>query len=553
MHLKQLRRPAPSGIRIILPMILALSGAGCASPWWNSYIDPTQVGNFHASVITEIQDTVSFEDKPSGIPNAVDPTPEDLVATIEDYRLGPGDVFQMSALDYLAKGTQSEFILTVDDLGYVDVPQLGRVRVQGLSSPEIREELIRQAKAAGLYGEESQPTITLILGEQQNRTFNVSGAVQVPGSYRIPRADFRLSEALNMAGGWSEMLQTLYVSGRIQTIYVIRDEPRPKVVKERPGEAPSTTDSGQAPAQPVVTAPDMAVTERPAPPTDGEIQSSVRPQQAGPALPSEEIERDLIDAVTPPGTTSRPDGEATPAAPPSTEEAPPPLRPFIFVNDKQIEAPATRQTAQTPPPSSTSMQATPQAQQASRPVDWSELAGEGQQRIIRISAEALRNGDSSANIVIRHRDWIRVVTGPVGSYYIGGHVVQPGQYPCGGEQITLTQAVIAARGLDPLAWPTRCEIRRRLDRDREQITQWDLARIMSGQDPDVFIRPNDVINIGTHALAPFLYTIRNAFRFAYGFSFSYDRNWAEYDTLAGQYYRARTQAAQRGLLSAFAD
>jgi polysaccharide biosynthesis/export protein len=553
MRLRQLRKAAPGGIGIALSLFLAFSGAGCTSPWWNSFIDPTQVGNFHTTVITEIQDTVSFEDKPSGIPNAVDPTPDDLVATIEDYQLGPGDAFQMSALDYLAKGTQSEFVLSVDDLGYVDVPQLGRIRVEGLSSPEIRDELIRQAKAKGLYSEESEPTITLTMGEQQNRTFNISGAVQVPGSYRIPRSDFRLGEAMNMAGGSNEMLQSLYAGGRIQTIYVIRDEPRPKVVRERPGENPSTANAGQESAQSLPTGPDMAVIDSPAPPVDSVSKPSSRPQQTGPALPSEEIERDLIDAVTPAGAAPRPDRQSAPASPPSTTEAPPPLRPFIFVNDKLIEAPATRQTAQTPPSLPATVQAAPQSQQASRPVDWGELAGEGQQRIIRISAEALRNGDSSANIVIRHRDWIRVVTGPVGSYYIGGHVVQPGQYPCGGEQLTLTQAVIAARGLDPLAWPTRCEIRRRLDRDREQITQWDLARIMGGQDPDVFIRPNDVINIGTHALAPFLYTIRNAFRFSYGFSFSYDRNWAEFDTLAGQYYRSRTEASQRGLLSAFAD
>ncbi|HPD30408.1 MAG TPA: polysaccharide biosynthesis/export family protein [Phycisphaerae bacterium] len=522
--------------------------SGCASAWWNGFLDPTQVGNFRENVVTEIQDTVSFEDKPSGIPNAVDPTPDDLVATVENYQLGPGDVFQITLLDFMARGAQSEFVLTVDDLGYVDIAQIGRIRVEGLTLPEVRDEVARQAKARGIYAEESEPTITVIMGDQQNRTFSITGAVQAPGTYRIPRPDFRLTEALIMAGGSDEMLQRLYAGGRVRTIYVIRNERRPKTVKESVVKGkPSRDETNLKPAD---TGLPSAVVPEPAVPEPQSVQPSTRPGTQGPALPTDSVEQDLIDAVAPEGASPR-RGELPSSAPQSKNESPPPLRPFIFVNDKLIEAPAGQEARRAATSASTVVETVPQTEQATRPVDWSELAGEGQQRIIRISAEALRTGDSSSNIVIRHQDLIRVDPGPIGTYYVGGHVVMPGQYPLNGEQVTLAQAVIAARGLDPLAWPTRCEIRRRIDRDREQITQWDLARIMAGQDPDVFLRPNDVVNVGTHAIAPFLYTIRNAFRFSYGFSFSYDRNWAEYDTLAGQYYRARTEASRRGLLSAF--
>jgi protein involved in polysaccharide export with SLBB domain len=535
----------------VVPLLLAAFSSGCASPWWNGFLDPTQVGNFRGNVITEIQDTVSFEDKPSGIPNAVDPTPDDLVATVEDYRLGPGDVFQITLLDFMARGAQSEFVLTVDDLGYVDIAQLGRIHVEGLSLPEVRDEVARQAKARGIYAEESEPTITVIMGDQQNRTFSIAGAVQAPGTYRIPRADFRLTDALIMAGGSDEMLQRLYAGGRVSTIYVIRNEQRPKTVKESPAKAgPSHHETALQPEATTPTEPPTTMAPEPAPSESQSAQPPTRPRAPGPALPTESVEQDLIDAIAPEGAPPRRDDSPS-STPQSTNENPAPLRPFIFVNDKLIEAPAGQEAERPTPPTATATETTPQIQQTSQPVDWSELAGEGQQRIIRISAETLRTGDSSCNIVIRHQDLIRVDPGPIGSYYMGGHVVMPGQYPLGGEQVTLTQAVIAARGLDPLAWPTRCEIRRRIDRDREQITQWDLARIMGGQDPDVFLRPNDVVNVGTHAIAPFLYTIRNAFRFSYGFSFSYDRNWAEYDTLSGQYYRARTEASQRGLLSAF--
>lgn len=553
MRLTQTWKPICRSTVAALALAPAILSAGCTSPWWNSFLDPTQVGNFHKSVIKEIQDTVSFEDKPSGIPNAVDPTPDDLVATIEDYRVGPGDVFQVTMLDFLSRGSQSEFILTVDDLGYIDVPQLDRIRVEGLSLPEIRAELIRQAQAKGIYSPDIEPTITLTMGDQQNRIFNISGAVQAPGTYRIPRPDFRLTEALNMAGGADEMLQRLYAGGRVQTIYVIRNEPRPKVVKESPSSGGPAVDSEPRPAPPESNESPTTVLYGPAPDESNRAQPLTRPGQRGPALPTEEVERDLIEAITPAGTVPGSVDQPSSSPEPSTHETAPPLRPFIFVNDKLIEAPPARQADRAATAASTATETAPRTAQTTQAVDWTELAGEGQQRIIRISAEALRSGDASSNIVIRHRDWIRVDPGPIGNYYIGGHVIQPGQYPLGGEQVTLAQAIFTARGLDPLAWPTRCEIRRRIDRDREQITQWDLARIMAGEDPDVFIRPNDVINVGTHALAPFLYTIRNAFRFNYGFSFAYDRNWAEYDTLAGQYYRARTEASYRGLLSPFAD
>lgn len=131
--------------------------------------------------------------------------------------------------------------------------------------------------------------------------------------------------------------------------------------------------------------------------------------------------------------------------------------------------------------------------------------------------------------MIEPNDWIRVDPGPIGLYYMDGHVARPGPYQLSGEQVTLTQAVVAAGGFDQLAWPTRCEVIRRLDMDRQEITQWDLARIMDGKDPDFYLKPNDTVRVGTHPLAPLLATIRNSFRFTYGFGFVYDRNFADID------------------------
>jgi hypothetical protein len=228
------------------------------------------------------------------------------------------------------------------------------------------------------------------------------------------------------------------------------------------------------------------------------------------------------------------------------------------VNDSFIEVPA--QHTQAPPaqpgPAAAQSGPTARSEPTSKPVDWEELASEVQQRIIRVPADKLRNGDLNYNIVIKNDDWIRVDPGPVGLYYLDGHVNRPGPYALAGEQVTLKQAIAAAGGLDQLAWPTRCEICRRLDSDREEVTQWDLARIVEGKDPDLYLKPNDVIRVGTHAIAPLLATIRNSFRFTYGFGFVYDRNFADIDSFNGQanpkdLRRAQTQQRFGNLSSLF--
>ena len=53
-----------------------------------------------------------------------------------------------------------------------------------------------------------------------------------------------------------------------------------------------------------------------------------------------------------------------------------------------------------------------------------------------------------------------------------------------------------------------------------------LERIFEGRQPDVFLKANDVVVVGTDWYPPFLAAIRGAFRLTYGFGFLYDRNYA---------------------------
>jgi protein involved in polysaccharide export with SLBB domain len=173
------------------------------------------------------------------------------------------------------------------------------------------------------------------------------------------------------------------------------------------------------------------------------------------------------------------------------------------------------------------------------------------QRTIEIDVNALKAGDPRQNIVVRNRDQI-VVPVDTGVFYLMGQVNRPGVFGLNDREVTLKQALGAiGGGFAPLAWPSRCEIIRREKGTDKQITMTvDVDRIFAGLEPDIVLQDDDLVNVGTHTLAPFLFVIRNSFRFTYGFGFVYDRNFADKDA-----YTARlnpeiveqNRRAQRGL------
>jgi protein involved in polysaccharide export with SLBB domain len=136
------------------------------------------------------------------------------------------------------------------------------------------------------------------------------------------------------------------------------------------------------------------------------------------------------------------------------------------------------------------------------------------------------------NIVIRPKDVIVAQNLPVGVYYMGGHVNRGGAFSLTGQKVTLREAVIAAGMFDQLAIPARTDIIRRIRSgtreggDRQVFVRVDLDRIFTGQAPDIYLKPDDNVMVGTNALAPFIAAARGAFRLTYGFGFIYDRNFA---------------------------
>jgi hypothetical protein len=181
----------------------------------------------------------------------------------------------------------------------------------------------------------------------------------------------------------------------------------------------------------------------------------------------------------------------------------------------------------------------PPKQEKARPVEpetkplpehygWEDIESAGvQSRVIRIPKDKLYGGDPRYNIVIKPQDTITVQLDVVGEFYVLGNVNNQGVINLTGRPMTLKMAIAAAGGLGPLAWPRKCEIIRRTGEKKEEIVMVDLEKIASGTQPDFFIKPNDIINVGTHGVARYLAVLRNAFRATYGFGFIYDRNFAD--------------------------
>jgi protein involved in polysaccharide export with SLBB domain len=145
-------------------------------------------------------------------------------------------------------------------------------------------------------------------------------------------------------------------------------------------------------------------------------------------------------------------------------------------------------------------------------------------RVIIIDWEKLQKGDLTQNVLIRPGDKIHVES-DIGVVYIDGEVARPGVYnlpPIG--ELTLSRLVTAAGGLGQIAIPQRVDLIRKVAPDREAALRVNLAAIRNKAEPDIVMRADDHVIIGTNFFATPLAVIRNGFRMTYGFGFLIDRN-----------------------------
>ncbi len=426
-------------------------------------------------------------------------TPEDLIPVVSEYIVGPGDEIRVTILDFLRQGEASDFDVRVDQTGAVDMPQLGRVMVDGLTVEEMRKRIAQVTVERQITAEEPVVGINVIKGRKA--TFSIIGALQGVGRYAIPNPDYRLLEALTEAGGISPAIRRVQIIRQVK----LSDEAKGGVGAQRKTVTPAEA-AGKQPAKPEgkdltslieeLTGPDQP--KKPAPGSGAAPESKPAPGPERPAPAAPPI--DLPDSG-PAQSASRAKGVGESS--------------WMYLNGEWVKV---ARAGESPKGGALPEGAAPAASG-----DTKALVT---QRVIEVPTGPLLRGLAQYNIVVRAGDVIYVPGPDVGLVYLSGPGIQrPGVFemPSAG-RFTLKQAVAAAGGLSAIAIPERVDIIRRIGDDREGTIRLNLRAIFEATQPDIFLKPEDQINVGTNFFATPLAIIRSAFRISYGFGFLADRN-----------------------------
>jgi polysaccharide export outer membrane protein len=523
-----MKRIRTVAIICIGPVFATFCLTGCG----NKFFDPTQVGRFRpVPAVNVILDSLGVADEePSAWEVAEDPRPVDAIAYETDYVFSSGDIVRISIFELLQD--QQAFIndFVVTETGKISIPEVGVVEAAGLTESQLEDEIAQILSPSIL----KDPSITVTLLRSEKRTFSISGeGVPRPGRYDIPRYDFRLLDALATGGGISQF--------NISYVYVSRPVTGKEVVAE-----PSEAEIPERPQPYEFITPEEEMLEIIAPhagrqwPENNLVIASTEMitsiELAEAALPERFETLDGRQGRM--NTSDIEDLLESSAGPAGRETIDEPIDQhrtgrieWIFQDGKWVPIQVGR-----PTPTEGPLKAMPEKvgkqfeERVPADFDWDQVApGAAQTRVMKIPADKLAAGDPRYNIVIRPGDSIQVPVDIIGEFCIMGNVNAQGFIDLTGRPMTLKMAVAAAGGLGPLAWPKRCEVIRRIGKDREEVVMVDLDKIASGEQPDFFIKPNDLINVGTHSTSRWRAVLRNAFRATYGFGFIYDRNFADRD------------------------
>jgi len=480
-------------IKAVVPSIalaagLALTG-GCEI---NSFLDPGEPSirqKDSQPLVVPVLDYLdrSIEEPDSAFTNATDVQADDLVASAGNYKIGKNDLITVTIYDLLGLGsgptTQN---VRVSESGTITLPFIKPVKAEGLSEGELQDEIANEYKQEGQL---QNARVSVQVAEFRGRTFEIAGNATNAGEFQILKSNFRLLDAL--------------VQGRapaqregVEYCYIVR-QTGPNAGNPS-GVQPAQSPGGIPPVAPGPTAPPAQLT--PPPSTDPLSPSSEM-------VPAPANTRVALMEVQEGPTTNPTTNPSDMLAPGSTDNA-----------SGMVEGrPMNVRPAGTTP-------AAPAAAQGN--FQFNELTPPADVRVIRIPLQKLLDGDLRYNVVIHPSDVIIIPDPVTGEYYMAGHVQRTGVYSLTGRKITLKQAVVSAGMFDQFAIPQRSEVIRRVGANREVFARIDLDKVWAGEQPDIFLKPNDLVEVGTNALAPFLSAIRNSFRLTYGFGFLYDRNFA---------------------------
>lgn len=549
--------------------------AGCEI---DSFMDPSVVGRWeNTPTIVPVLERIDIVERDTGEFVDVTPVmPEDLLPEVSEYRVGSGDGVIVIILDFIQSGQESRYEMVVDPRGFISVPQIGEIYINKRTRTEIQQMIVQAVRDKGILDD---PLVDVQVPGARQATFSIFGVVDRAGRYTVPSPDYRLLEAITDAGGLPPSVEKLYV---IRQVTLTDARERVNVVEPRPTTPAPTrpAPTAQPPTEGVdlenlideLTAPDPNAPRMPIQ-TPEKQPPAVAPEQGQPVTPpamAPENPQGLEDipqaeppapslsfatarasggkpnrspikrsAPSAPATSmsSMADGAEPPIDLPDTRTPTPiqpiaplpaggplrsadgasPVRPargkWMFLNGQWVQVIAPEATATGLP-------------EGKDPIKESKTEDVITQRVIEVPVGPLVQGVAQYNLVIRAGDVISVPGPRQGFVYIGGPgASRPGVYqlPFTGK-LTLQRLVMASGGLSAIAIPERVDITRMVGEDRQATVRLNLRAISEGTNPDLFLKPDDMVNIGTNFWATPLAVIRGGMRASYGFGFLLDRN-----------------------------
>lgn len=481
----------------------------------DSFLDPSVTGRWeYTPTRVPILERISvIEGAPEETIEYSDPTPEDLLPEAGEYRIGPGDEIRVTIFDLAAQNERIDIERIVDLRGTVNIPQSGDVLVAGLTTEQAKAAIVEAVRTrAGIL----DPFVAVVVSRPTQALFHLVGAFERPGPAVLTKPDLRLLEAISLGGRYSES---------IREVFVVRQVALREGVKGVPGlpapggvtETPTVPSPATPPAEGQTLIDLVEQLTRPAAP--GGTPPPVQPEEVSPPPPAKPAPPPEPPIDLPPSGMmgawgAQPEGVGPPPidlpeprssrAPGAVAQPTRPVARWVFLNGEWVKTGAA--------PSPAAAVTTPQAPAMT-------------QRVIRIPLKPLLAGDARYNIVIRPGDTIRLPQPQQGLVYMAGQVnrVGPIALPEVG-RMTLTRAIDSAGGLTGLAIPERLDLTRIVGDGQQAIIRLNYRAIAEGTQPDLYLKPDDRINVGTNFWALPLAIIRNGFRTTYGFGLLVDRN-----------------------------
>jgi polysaccharide export outer membrane protein len=487
------------------------------------------------------------------------PTATDLVAGSPEYIFAAGDGIDVQINDLFQVDKPEQFKRTIDQSGKILLPIVGSIQAAGMSQADLVAAITEKLRPII-----RDPRVDVTILEGRAFTFMVDGEVRNAGVYSLSRPDFDIEQAVALAGGANQGVR------RVRVVRTLKLDESAANEMAAGGTAPAAaagTAEGKPSATPNTASPSAPATPAEPPPSVDDLLKQIQaPATAAPSTAPSTAPSDPTQPIEPIAPASNPAAPASPGA----------LRsPSMVVDVDQLEAP---RVAETSVPHSDAAVQTPPAQQSATEAryvfdtqkqEWvyvpagnsgpigpdTNLAAPNspagaltggaaatsdgrtlkqavnfrlpngrKTRVIIIDWEKLQKGDLTQNVLIRPGDKIHVES-DIGVVYIDGEVARPGVYnlpPIG--ELTLSRLVTAAGGLGQIAIPQRVDLIRKVAPDREAALRVNLAAIRNKAEPDIVMRADDHVIIGTNFFATPLAVIRNGFRMTYGFGFLIDRN-----------------------------